>query len=267
MSTAARRLPDFLIGGAARSGTTWLYHLLARHPQVYMAAPVRPEPKYFLVDELYARGLDYYSATWFASAPAGCLAGEKTTYYLESAPARDRIHRDLPGVRLIFLLRDPVERAYSNYLWSKQNGLETEDFRTALRLEGQREAALPPSLRFVRPHAYFSRGLYADLLRPFLELFGRANVLCLRFEDVRSRPAQLASRLSDFLGIAPWPEGATSLGVVNESDKRNAAPLAPAPRRELADRYEGPNRRLAALLDWDYPIWDHPHASPSQAPS
>jgi hypothetical protein len=262
MSTAARRLPDFLIGGAARSGTTWLYHLLARHPQVYMARPVRPEPKYFLVDDLYARGLDYYAATWFADVPRGRLAGEKTTYYLESAPARDRIRRDLPGVRLIFLLRDPVARAYSNYLWSKQNGLEAEDFATALRLEPRREACRPAVLRFVRPHAYFSRGLYADLLQPFLDVFGRANVLCLRFEDIRLRPALLAARLGEFLGIAPRPEDAVALGVINESDKGNARTLAPALWRDLAARYEDPNRRLAALLGWDYPIWDDPHASP-----
>jgi len=258
MSTVSRRLPDFLIGGAARSGTTWLYHLLARHPQVFMAQPVRPEPKYFLVDELYARGLDYYSAMWFANVPPGCLAGEKTTYYLESAPARDRIHRDLPGVRLIFVLRDPVQRAYSNYAWSQQNGLEREDFRTALRLEQEREAALPAALRFVRPNAYFSRGLYADLLGPYLELFGRAKVLCLRYEDIRERPSQLAGQLGQFLGIAPWPSEALALGIINESDKRTAAPLERALQQELADRYRECNRRLARLLGWEGPIWDQP---------
>src|SRR5262245_35557105 len=58
--------PTFLIAGAPRSGTTWLYHLLDRHPQIYMARPVRPEPKFFLVDELYDRGWQFYVDTWFA---------------------------------------------------------------------------------------------------------------------------------------------------------------------------------------------------------
>jgi len=66
--------PTFLIAGAPRSGTTWLYHLLDRHPEVYMAKPVRPEPKFFLVDELYERGLQHYIDTWFAGSDAHASA-------------------------------------------------------------------------------------------------------------------------------------------------------------------------------------------------
>ena len=87
------RLPDFIIAGAPRSGTTWLYSLLERHPDVYVAKPVTPEPKFFLVDSLYERGLEFYSKTWFAPAPSGAMAGEKSTNYLESAPAAERIAR------------------------------------------------------------------------------------------------------------------------------------------------------------------------------
>src|SRR5206468_2663893 len=96
------RLPDFIIGGAPRSGTTWLYHLLDRHPDIYMAKPVKPEPKFFLVDQLYERGLEYYATTWFAAAGDARLAGEKSTDYLESSAAADRIARDLPRVNLVF---------------------------------------------------------------------------------------------------------------------------------------------------------------------
>jgi Sulfotransferase family len=106
------RLPDFIIGGAPRSGTTWLYDALDRHPAVYMAKPVKPEPKFFLVDDLYAKGLPHYSATWFADVPAGRVAGEKSTDYLESTAAAERIARDLPQVRLVFILREPIDRAY-----------------------------------------------------------------------------------------------------------------------------------------------------------
>ena len=104
--------PTFLIAGAPRSGTTWLYHLLDRHPDVYMAKPARPEPKFFLVDELYARGLRHYVDTWFAGAETYVAAGEKSTNYLESATAAERIGRDLPGVQLVFILRDPTDRAH-----------------------------------------------------------------------------------------------------------------------------------------------------------
>jgi hypothetical protein len=253
MPDVKRRLPDFLIAGAPRSGTTWLYHLLDRHPEVYMARPVVPEPKFFLVDELYQRGLDDYSATWFADVPPGRKAGEKSTNYLECPVAAERIHHDLPDVRVVFILRNPVDRAYSNYLWTRKNRLETEDFGTALRLEESREASLSPALRYARPYAYFSRGLYADLLRPYLERFAD-RVLCLRFEDVSQAPGEVAERLHRFLGVTPRPQDAVGLGAVNESDP-HAEPMPPAVRRELTVRYDEPNRRLQAVLRLDAPLW------------
>jgi hypothetical protein len=256
MADVKKRLPDFLIGGAPRSGTTWLYHLLDRHPEVYMARPVVPEPKFFLVDELYCRGLDEYSKTWFADVPPGRKAGEKSTNYLESPVAAERIHRDLPDVRLVFILRNPVDRAYSNYLWTKRNGLETEDFETALRLEAAREASTPGTLRYARPHAYFSRGLYAELLQPFLDRFGD-RVLCLRFEDVPDDPAWVAVRLHQFLGITPRPQDTVGLGVINESDPQ-AEPMPSGVRRDLEARYAEPNRLLQELLRLDTPFWPRP---------
>ena len=81
------RLPEFLIGGAPRSGTTWLYALLDRHPDIHMAKPLKPEPKFFLRDDEYAKGLEYYSKKWFEGVDASKIAGEKSTDYLESADA------------------------------------------------------------------------------------------------------------------------------------------------------------------------------------
>jgi hypothetical protein len=244
------RLPDFIIGGAPRSGTTWLYCLLDRHPAVYMAKPVTPEPKFFLVDRLYEKGLPFYS-TWFADAAPGRLTGEKSTDYLESAPAAERIARDLPGVKLVFILREPVDRAYSNYLWTRMNGLETEDFRTALRLEDQRERELPDRWKFARPFSYFSRGLYADLLAPYFERFPREQMLIVRFEDIISKPAALAERLQGCLGVAARPGDIEDLGVINPSEKDTSG-LTVDIRDELRERYAEPNRRLAAMLGPDF---------------
>jgi len=140
-----RQGPTFIIAGAPRAGTTWLYELLDRHPDIYMAQPVRPEPKFFLVDEVYARGIQHYFDTWFQGADAYAAAGEKSTNYLESATAAERIHRDLPAIKLIFILREPAHRAYSNWLWSRMNGMEPEEFETALAMEDERERTLPPS--------------------------------------------------------------------------------------------------------------------------
>ena len=132
------RTPDFIIGGAPRSGTTWLYAALDLHPNVHMAKPVTPEPKFFLVDELYEQGIYSYCKRWFVQAPAGTMAGEKSTNYLESPVAAQRIFAHLPQARLIFLLRDPVDRAFNNWLWSRHNGVETESFDFALTMEDQK---------------------------------------------------------------------------------------------------------------------------------
>lgn len=248
------RLPDFLIGGAPRAGTTWLYWLLDRHPDVFMAKPVTPEPKFFLVDSLYAKGLEFYSQTWFAAADPGLVAGEKSTDYLESAAAAERIARDLPSVKLVFILREPVDRAYSNYLWTRMNGLETEDFATALALEEERDRTLPERWRFARPFSYFSRGLYADLLEPYIERLGRERLLVLKFENIVDAPRSLAERLQRFLDVAVRPDDVSDLGVINPSEKAPERPPE-AVTRALAQRYEEPNRRLASMLGSDFVLW------------
>jgi len=248
-----RQGPTFLIAGAPRSGTTWLYHLLDRHPDVYMAKPVRPEPKFFLVDELYERGFQHYVDTWFDGADAYAAAGEKTTNYLESARAAERIHRHLPDVKLVFILREPAQRAYSNWAWSRMNRMETLDFATALEQEDERERMVPSHLRYARPHAYFSRGLYATLLRPYLDLFRRDQVLCLKFEEIILKPSELACRLHRFLGVAPRPDDTLGLEVVNPSEAGDA--MSDDMRRRLRRRYAPATRELVALLGPEFADW------------
>lgn len=219
-----------------------------------MARPVTPEPKFFLVDHLYEKGLRFYADTWFAGANSTRLAGEKSTDYLESAAAAERIARDLPAVKLVFILREPADRAYSNYLWTRMNGLEVEDFATALRLEEQRDKTLPERWKFARPFSYFSRGLYADLLAEYFRRFPRRQILVLRFEDIESRSGDLAARLHRFLGVDPRPRDAEGLGVINPSEKRGET-LDDDLRRDLASRYADSNRRLAVMLGPDFPLW------------
>lgn len=256
MVQAEPRLPDFIIAGAPRSATTWLYVLAQRHPQVAMAQPRVPEPKFFLVDELFERGLEYYSANWFATLPPDRLLGEKSANYLESASAVDRIRRSLPRVKLIFLLRNPVDRAYSNYLWSRQNGLETESFERALTLEQRREQALPPALRYARPHAYFSRGLYAEHLIRFYDRFPREQILVMRHEDVATCPERAAAAFHRFLGVDEIPGLARDLGAVNAAERSPAVPLLKRLRRRLAERYRAANAALGALLGTDFDTWN-----------
>ena len=218
-----------------------------------MAKPIKPEPKFFLVDSLYAKGLEHYSRTWFADVPADRIAGEKSSDYLESGAAAARIHHDLPTSKLVFILREPVERAYSNYLWTRMNGLEAESFSRAIELEADREQSLPERWKFARPFSYFSRGLYADLLAPYVTTFPREQLLILRFEDLVLSPERVAADLHQFLGVTPRPEDAAGLGVINASEK--SGELDAAMRQELAARYAEPNRRLATLLGPGFRGW------------
>jgi hypothetical protein len=251
------RLPDFIIGGAPRSATTWLWQLLNRHPDAYMAEPVAPEPKFFLIDELYDQGIEYYSRTWFASAPSGKVIGEKSTNYLESPAAAQRIFTHLPDVKLVFIFRNPVDRAFSNYLWTTMNGLETESFERALEMEESRAQATPERLKYARPYAYASRGFYHRMLLPYFDLFPRQNILCLRTEDIyhpKTR-VQLAEKLCRFLGLElRAPEGHDEK-IVNASVDSKAEQMTPSVRVYLDELYRAENERFLRLVGADFGTW------------
>ena len=252
MLPTGRRGPDFIIGGAPRSATTWLSRLADAHPDIAMAKPTRPEPKFFLIDEIYERGLEYYYRTWFDPLPPGRVLGEKSTNYLENLNVAERIRQCVPDVKLVFIVRNPVDRAYSNFLWSTENGLESLDFVAALDQEEGR--GTPDELRYARPFAYFSRGLYADLLAPFFDRFPRERILVLRTEDVATNPQAVAKEFFGFVGVPPNSELAESIGIVNETSSPEPV-LEPFQRARLQERYREPNERLRVLLQLAAPLW------------
>jgi hypothetical protein len=241
-----RTRPDFIIAGAPRTGTTWLTVAAERHPKIRLAQPLQPEPKFFLVDDLYREGLESYRQKYFADVPEDCVCGEKTTNYLESPTAAERMAAHLPQVKLIFVLRDPVERAISNYWWSRQNGLETEAIETAFALEEEREARYIDKDHYSRPYSYFSRGLYAALLQPWLARFPREQILFLKHENIKTRARELLQSFHRFIGVDERPEDAENLGVVRASQKDG--PVSDEFKRRLHERYRQPNARLAELL-------------------
>src|SRR5947209_147591 len=185
----ARPLPDFLLMGAPKAGTTALHVALARHPQVFMSTP--KEPKYFLADngvQPPARGgpgdaqtirkqvwrrADYEAL--FAGAPANACRGESTTLYLGDARSHERIARLLPDARLVAVLRDPVDRAHSNWTHLRSAGLEPiGDFIRACDMEPQR--VRDGWAHFWR---YVSLGRYGEQLEHVFSLFPREQVLVL----------------------------------------------------------------------------------------
>lgn len=251
----ANRIPDFIIAGAPRSGTTWLYKMLDSHSEVYMASPVSPEPKFFLVDYLFNKGIDYYSSTWFSNIDDSIICGEKSTNYMENEYVALRIFKSLPDVKLIFILREPVARAFSNYKWSCMHGLETEPFEKAIQIETCREQEYKMSHRFSRPFSYFSRGLYYQHLLPYFNLFKRNQILVTRFEDIIEQPKELTKKICNFLQIS-IEESFFNFGVVNPSKKENL--ILPKPlQTKLEQAYLIPNSQLKTLLDNDFKIWHY----------
>lgn len=232
-------LPDFFVIGVPKAGTTALHVALARHPQLFMSEI--KEPKYFLCDgpppqrggpgdaksfrERVWRRADYEAL--FASAPAGTLRGESTPFYLHTPDAQRRLHDAVPHARLIALLRDPVDRAHSNWthLWSA--GLEPEqDFVKACRLEDQRTAAgWAPFWR------YLDLGRYGEQLQRLYTRFSREQVLVLRYHQLHDEPERTLERICAFLGV--------ETGVITEIPAENVTTHATPSHR---------NRMLAALL-------------------
>jgi hypothetical protein len=219
-------LPDFLVVGAPKAGTTALHAALAAHPELFMS-PVK-EPRYFLCDdgvppprrggpgdaqtyqEYIWRRSDYEAL--FAGRQHGMLAGESSPFYLWDRAAHRRIRAAVPGVRLIAVLRDPVERAYSNWahLWSA--GLEPcGDFVEACGREPQRifEGWAP----FWR---YLELGRYGEQLSDLLRLFPRRQLLILRYRELRDEPAAALARTCDFLGVTP--------GLISAVPRENVRP-------------------------------------------
>lgn len=250
-------LPDFIIGGAPRSGTTFLCHALARHPEVFIARPFIPEPKVFLGPE---QAPDTYRArlrALFEDAMPGQRVGEKTSYYLESEEACRRIRAVAPQTRLIFIVREPVARAYSNYLWTLQNGFETLSFVDAVEREASRPDPMPPERSYVRPYAYLARGDYATFLERYYAAFGRGRVAVYLYEDIAERPNMLLDAIQRWIGVAPLPFDRLYPGVVN-------AVLEPGPPldRELELRLRTQMRprveRFRALCGIDLASWGYP---------
>jgi hypothetical protein len=205
-------LPHFLIIGSPKAGSTALHDALAQHPDLFLSTP--KEPKFFMCDQrppdpAHQRGPgDAHSArewVWdrpayeklFDAAPDGKLRGESTPFYLWDTDAHRRIHALIPDVKMIAVIRDPVDRAYSNWCHLWCDGLEPEgDFLTACRLEPERiEAGYAPFWR------YLETGLYGRQLEHLYGIFPRDQVFVLRYRQLIDSTAETLDRICEFLGV------------------------------------------------------------------
>jgi Sulfotransferase domain len=265
-TSAARPMPEFLVIGAKKGGTTSVANWLAAHPQVMPMFPrwqSAKSPHYF--DLNYWRGRSWY-LSHFPSTPARrvhawrtgskAITGESSPYYLFHPAAPRRIAATVPGVKLIAVLREPVSRAYSNYWDSVARGEETlPTFEEAIDAEVSRMAGFSDSdldepkayHHHHNHHTYLARGEYARQLRRYFDLFDRDQLLVLSADSLFREAEGTFQRIQDFLGLA-----AAKLPLEPRNVRSGYPPILPATRDRLREHYAPHNAELAHLLGEDF---------------
>jgi hypothetical protein len=245
----------FFIPGAQRSATTYLYRLLDQHPEVEMAKPMRPEPKFFLQTRGGPNVIEPYERKYFSAKEGAWLRGEKSTSYIESESAAQAISRTFPDARLVFLLRDPVERAISNYRLSLATGLERLGPEQALIDPGAELREFDSERISASPYAYRTRGLYHRYLNTYRQYFERDHMHIVLTEQLVCTPEPLR-RLADFLEIDRdfTPEGLSESENAGTLLNEDETPLDRV-REALTEYYVEPNRRLCGDYGLDLSPW------------
>ncbi|HEU0102872.1 MAG TPA: sulfotransferase domain-containing protein [Mycobacteriales bacterium] len=255
-TSAVRLQPDFLIVGAQRSGSTTMWKTLVQHPLV--AKPfLRKGVHYF--DKRYDRGPQWYRGHFPVAATARLrrlgrgrpLTGESSPYYMHHPLAGPRIAADLPHVKLLVVLRDPVERAYSGHSHELARGYETEPFDRAVALEperlaGERERMVAEpgyESHAWQHHAYLRRGQYHEQLVALERLVGRERLHVVDSQDFWTDPEPSFAGVLRFLGLPPHPRT-----VFERHNARSRSPLPAALRTELEEHFAPHDERLAAWL-------------------
>ena len=198
--------PDFIIIGAMKCATSTLHVQLAAQPGFHMSTP--KEPNFFSDDAQYARGLDWYRGL-FTEAPADALRGESSTHYTKRPTyprTLERLREELDGapLKLIYLMRHPVERLVSHYIHEWSQGVISSGIDQALD-------AHPEMVEY---------GCYASQLEPWIEAFGREAVLPLFFEGLKAYPQRTLERACAFLGHEGEPRWVEEQAAQNVSAQR-----------------------------------------------
>lgn len=247
-------LPDFLIIGGMKCGTTFLYWSLSQHPRVRPASA--KEVHYF--DANFDKDDSWYRSQFPPKRDETTLTGESSPYYLFHPLAARRAAQTVPDAKLIALLRNPVDRAYSDYQQQVMLGVETLSFQDALKAEeertaGEREKMLADELyvgRNYRRYSYRSRGVYVDQIREWHRHFDPEQLLVLKSEDLYEDPVANLKIVHRFLGLPEHdPAGVLSTRGRGHTDY---PPMDPAVYRQLEEFFEPHNQRLYDYLDVDF---------------
>ncbi|MBW1713578.1 MAG: sulfotransferase domain-containing protein [Deltaproteobacteria bacterium] len=255
--------PEFIIIGAMKAGTSSLFAYLGRHPRV-CPAPAK-EIHYF--DLSFDQGPAWYWAHFPTIIEAalkarrlgpGLITGEASPYYIFHPHAPRRAFETVPQAKIIAILRNPVDRAFSHYRHQVKKGRETLSFEEALnreeeRLAGELELMLADEGYYSFNHQHFSylaRGLYLDQLRAWERYFPRERFLIIKSEDLFARPEAVIKEIWPFLGLPG--QDIKNFKVYNQGISGHLDPFL---RQRLVERFAGPNQELYEFLGRDLG-WD-----------
>ncbi len=246
-TSSFRSLPDFIVIGAPRCGTTSLWEHLSVHPDVRPA--IRKELHFF--DFHYQRGLPWYRAHFpiTRSIPTGAVTGEATPNYLGHPDAANRVRTAAPEAKLVVLLRNPVDRAHSAWQLKVREGVEPLGFSEAVKAEESRLAGgnrrSEKDLRF----AYLGKSRYAEQLEAWFAVFPKEQFAIYKSEEILAGDTGALAELYSFLGLRTAPE------TTNALPKANAAPrseqIDQGLHRELSEYFSEHNQRLYTLIGRD----------------
>ncbi len=196
--------PTFLFIGPDKTGSSWIFEYLNAHPQCFV-----PKAKdIYFFDREYHRGISWYKEFFNAAGPEHRAIGELSHDYILSNEVADRIRSDLPNVKLVSVIRNPVERAFSHYLYLKRSGMTTADFSEAIE-------TFPEIIENSR---------YSVLLPRYIERFPKSQLCFLFFEDLRTRPQFFADQIADFLGVDRTD--AQGIGIVRPASRARSIKVA-----------------------------------------
>jgi len=243
---------DFLVIGAQKSGTTALYNYLKSHPQICVS---KQKELHFFDNEKYFKSnkeLDYYYQYYhdqFDCDSKHKIKGEVTPIYMYWKYAIERIYNYNKNMKIIILLRNPIERAFSHWNMEKNRGKETMSFHDAIRKEPERcKEALPYQHRV---YSYIDRGFYTSQLREVWRFFDKRSVLILRHEDLKYNLKYTLRKISSFLNIAPFPDVEQKEYFSTPYNEQ----MSKEDRKYLEDIFYEEIRTIEKILEWDCSAW------------
>ena len=243
--------PNFIIIGTQKGGTTSLYEYLIQHPQIL---PSNQKEIHFF-DLQYQKGIDWYESQFASKSSPQFLTGEASPYYIFHPLVAQRLKQHYPQIKIIVLLRNPVDRAISQYYHEIHHKCETLSLEKAFavestRLAGETEKIIsnPYYYSFNHQHyTYLSRGIYIDQLKNWMRYFPKKQFLILESEDLYKDPALTVNKTFEFLGLPHFQ--------LSQYEKYNAGNYPAVNERiyqYLVDYYEPHNQRLAAYLGREF---------------